>query len=74
MTNDAGRKPEAAPERSPKAGAGGPKRFSVHGPSWVVSRIFEARPIVRHRWTLAYDDTASQSPICPCLIAVQQPS
>ena len=24
MTNDAGRKPEGAPERSPKAGAGGP--------------------------------------------------
>jgi hypothetical protein len=39
MTNDAGRKPEGAPERSPKAGAGarsgvdgnGPKRFSVGG-------------------------------------------
>ncbi len=37
MTNDAGRKPEGAPERSPKAGVGGPsgvdrngaKRFSV---------------------------------------------
>src|ERR1700760_1346839 len=37
MTNDDGRKPEGAPERSPKAGAGapsdvegnGPKRFSV---------------------------------------------
>ena len=37
MTNDAGRKPEGTPERSPKAGAGGPsgvdgngsKRFSV---------------------------------------------
>jgi hypothetical protein len=37
MTNDDGRKPEGAPERSPKAGEGapscvdgnGPKRFSV---------------------------------------------
>ena len=37
MTNDAGHKPEGAPERSPKAGVGGPsgvdrngaKRFSV---------------------------------------------
>ena len=43
MTNDDGRKPEGAPDRSPKAGAGapsgvdgnGPKRFSVH----LVARI-----------------------------------
>ena len=32
MTNDAGRKPEGAPERSPKAGAGGPSGVDGNGP------------------------------------------
>src|ERR1700704_443978 len=46
MTNDDGRKPEGAPERSPKAGAGapsgvdgnGPKRFSVQRKLAIVAR------------------------------------
>ncbi len=29
MTNDDGRKPEGAPERSPKAGVGGPSVLSL---------------------------------------------
>ena len=33
MTNDAGRKPEGAPERSPKAGAGGPSGVDRNGAS-----------------------------------------
>jgi hypothetical protein len=53
MTNDDGHKPEGAPERSPKAGAGapssvdenGPKRFSVqrklasYAGFWVTRRL-----------------------------------
>jgi hypothetical protein len=31
MTNDAGRKPEGAPERSPKAGAGAPSGVDGNG-------------------------------------------
>ena len=45
MTNDAGRKPEGAPERSPKAGAGGPSGVDGNGPNafpfnakWRLSR------------------------------------
>jgi hypothetical protein len=46
MTNDDGRKPEGAPERSAKAGAGapsgvdgnGPKRFSVPRKMAIVAR------------------------------------
>src|ERR1700682_2888386 len=45
MTNDDGRKPEGAPERSPKASAGapsgvdgnGPKRFSVQRKMTIVA-------------------------------------
>ena len=47
MTNDDGRKPEGAPERSAKAGAGGPsgvdrngpKRFSVQRKMAIVARL-----------------------------------
>ncbi len=52
MTNDAGRKPEGAPERSPKAGAGGPsgvdgngpKRFSVQRKMAIVARLLRGEP------------------------------
>ena len=51
MTNDDGRKPEGAPERSPKAGAGapsgvdgnGPKRFSVQRKMAIVARLLRGR-------------------------------
>ena len=47
MTNDDGRKPEGAPERSPKAGVGAPsgvdgngaKRFSVQRKMAIVARL-----------------------------------
>ena len=53
MTNDDGRKPEGAPERSPKGGAGarsgvegnGPKRFSVMRKLAVVARLFRGEPL-----------------------------
>ena len=53
MTNDAGRKPEGAPERSRKAGAGapsgvdgnGPKRFSVQRKMAVVARLLRGEPL-----------------------------
>jgi hypothetical protein len=52
MTNDDGRKPEGAPERSPKAGVGapsvvdgnGPKRFSVQRKMAVVARLLRGSP------------------------------
>jgi hypothetical protein len=51
MTKDEVRKPEAPPERSPKAGAGatsgvegnGPKRFSVRRKLAVVARLLRVR-------------------------------
>ena len=53
MTNDAGREPEGAPERSPKAGAGGPsgvdgngpKRFSVQRKMAIVARLLRGEPL-----------------------------
>ena len=53
MTNDDGRKPEGAPERSPKAGAGapsgvdgnGPKRFSVQRKMAIVARLLRGEPL-----------------------------
>ena len=53
MTNDAGRKPEGAPERSPKAGVGGlsgvdgngPKRFSVQRKMAIVARLLRGEPL-----------------------------
>jgi hypothetical protein len=53
MTVDEGRKPEGAPERSPKAGGGassgvdanGPKRFSVQRKMAVVSRLLRGEPL-----------------------------
>ena len=53
MTNDVGRKPEGAPERSPKACAGapsdvegnGPKRFSVRRKLAVVARLLRGEPL-----------------------------
>jgi hypothetical protein len=53
MTNDDGRKPEGAPDRSPKAGAGapsgvdgnGPKRFSVQRKMAVVARLLRGEPL-----------------------------
>ena len=53
MTNDEGREPEGAPERSPKAGAGGPsgvdgnvsKRFSVQRKMAIVARLLRGEPL-----------------------------
>jgi hypothetical protein len=53
MTNDDGRKPEGAPERSPKAGAGapsgvdgnGPKRFSVQRKMAIVAQLLRGEPL-----------------------------
>ena len=53
MTNDEGRKPEGAPERSPKAGVGaasgaewnGPKRFSVQRKMAIVARLLRGEPL-----------------------------
>ena len=53
MTNDDGRKPEGASERSPKAGAGapsgvdgnGPKRFSVQRKMAIVARLLRGEPL-----------------------------
>ena len=53
MTNDAGRKPEGAPERSRKAGVGapsgvdgnGPKRFSVQRKMAIVARLLRGEPL-----------------------------
>src|SRR6201993_22386 len=53
MTNDDGRKPEGAPERSPKAGVGAslgvdgndPKRFSVQRKMAVVARLLRGEPL-----------------------------
>ena len=52
MTIDEGRKPEGAPERSPKAGEGapsgvdaGPKRFSVQRKMAVVARLLRGEPL-----------------------------
>jgi Transposase len=53
MTNDDGRKPEGAPERSAKAGVGapsgvdgnGPKRFSVQRKMAVVARLLRGEPL-----------------------------
>jgi hypothetical protein len=53
MMNDDGRKPEGAPERSPKAGVGapsgdggnGPKRFSVQRKMAIVARLLRGEPL-----------------------------
>ena len=53
MTSDEGRKPEGAPERSPKAGVGapsgvdgnGPKRFSVQRKIAIVGRLLRGEPL-----------------------------
>ena len=53
MTNDEGRKPEGAPERSAKAGVGapsgvdgnGPKRFSVQRKMAIVARLLRGEPL-----------------------------
>jgi Transposase len=53
MTKDEGRKPEGAPERSPKAGDGAPvgvdangaKRFSVQRKMAVVARLLRGEPL-----------------------------
>src|SRR4029078_12224937 len=53
MTSDEGRKPEGAPERSPKAGVGapsgvdgnGPKRFSVQRKIAIVARLLRGEPL-----------------------------
>ena len=52
MTNDDGRKPEGAPERSPKAGVdgsgvdgNGPKRFSVQRKMAIVARLLRGEPL-----------------------------
>jgi hypothetical protein len=53
MTNDEGRKPEGAPERSPEAGEGAPsgfdgngaKRFSVQRKMAIVARLLRGEPL-----------------------------
>ena len=53
MTIDEGRKPEGAPERSPKAGEGAPsgvegnwpKRFSVQRKMAIVARLLRGQPL-----------------------------
>ena len=53
MTNDDGRKPEGAPERSPKSGIGaslgvdgnGPKRFSVQRKMAIDARLLRGEPL-----------------------------
>ena len=51
MTNDDGRKPEGAPERSLKAGVpsgvdgNGPKRFSVQRKMAIVARLLRGEPL-----------------------------
>src|SRR6476661_10263661 len=53
MTNDDGREPEGAPERSPKARVGapsgvdgnGPKRFSVQRKMAIVARLLRGEPL-----------------------------
>ena len=53
MTNDDGRKPEGAPERSSKARVGapsgvegnGPKRFSVQRKMATVARLLRGEPL-----------------------------
>jgi transposase-like protein len=53
MTNDEGREPEGAPERSPKAGAGarsgvdrnGRKRFSVQRKLAIAARLLRGEPL-----------------------------
>src|ERR1700686_1679253 len=53
MTNDDGRKPEGAPERSQKAGGGapsgvdgnGPKRFAVQRKMAIVARLLRGEPL-----------------------------
>ena len=53
MTNDDGREPEGAPERSPKAGAGapsgvdrnGPKRLSLQRKMAIVARLLRGEPL-----------------------------
>src|ERR1017187_3116066 len=53
MTNDDGREPEGAPERSPKAGEGAPsgvdgnapKRFSVRRKLAIVARLLRGEPL-----------------------------
>ena len=52
MTNDDGRKPEGAPERSPKAGVdgsgvdgNGPERFSVQRKMAIVARLLRGEPL-----------------------------
>jgi hypothetical protein len=45
MTNDDGRKPEGAPERSPKAGVGAPSGVDGNGPKRFSAAIVRRRVI-----------------------------
>ena len=45
MTNDDGRKPEGAPERSPKAGAGAPSGVDGNGPKPIMARLLRGEPL-----------------------------
>ena len=53
MTNDDGRKPEGAPERSPQSwrrrpfgvDGNGPKRFSVQRKMAIVARLLRGEPL-----------------------------
>jgi hypothetical protein len=44
MTNDDGRKPEGAPERSPKAGVGAPSGVDGNVPTTALLRVWPVRP------------------------------
>ena len=75
MTNDDGRKPEGAPERSPKAGVGapsgvdgnGPKRFSVQRKMAIVARLLRGEPLelVARETKNQHAETAIAFPFSP---------
>jgi hypothetical protein len=50
MTNDEGRKPEGAPERSPKAGEGAPSGVDGNGPKRFSVQCCRWRPESAQRW------------------------
>jgi hypothetical protein len=49
MTNDEGREPEGAPERSPKAGAGAPSGVDGNGPSCPCLLFESGAELLDHR-------------------------
>ena len=51
MTNDDGRKPEGAPERSPKAGGGAPSGVDGNGPRRFLRALLTNPSIAVDMWT-----------------------